>query len=58
MMVLRQEVLLADAEDAITLVEESLFGGSAAEAAVVDFRLPAAGGRKSKQVNFSKGVMH
>ena len=56
--VLRQGVLLADAEDAIALIEESLFGGSAEEAAVVDFRRPAAGGRKSKQVSFCNWVMY
>lgn len=54
---LRQEVLLADAEDAVALIEESLFGGSAEEAAVVDFRRSAAGGRKSKQVRSCKWVM-
>ena len=54
---LRQEVLLADAEDAIMLIEESRFGGSAEEAAVVDFRRPAAGGRKSKQVRSCRLVM-
>ncbi|CAL5221646.1 g3873 [Coccomyxa viridis] len=45
---LRQEVTLADAEDAIELVQFSLFAGSPEEAAMRDFR-PAGSRRTSKQ---------